>query len=552
MKVSFKIGGFGLKKKVLSCCLVLLVICVYFSTIENISGYNETRPFDDSPKKSFILGNSAYNERSAQIHNGIVTWVRWTENPSEIYVYNGTHTIRVTNNDFDEFSPQIYNNRICWGGFPSEAPEIYYYNGSKLLQLTNDKQRKTAPQIDQHQVVWVTQVPSRYTAIYSFNGSNIKLVHNTTWIEHFHISKGKMVWQETDGSDLEIFYYNGSHTTQITDNDLTDYHPINYGGKIAWLEGNQPETRINMYEEGVITQLPHEIWNYDLYGIDSETILFTGHGDENSFVFLFDGEKIHQVSTTTNEASEPTMHRGQIVWIENPDKRVKGEELVFYNGSRLMFTDNSYTDYYQDIHAGQVVWERYRNNIPFDVLYTSFNKSTNAIPPVSEIDSGLSLEQFSGQIKPPKSKPLNISLYWELNGTTEYYAAEDNLLHFLVKGVRGNPMANVSMYVGLMSPEGSWRHGGKAKTDVNGTCMVMVEFDQIGEWTIRCHGGFQGYDPTIFYENVTIEQKPPVEDSVKGIPHGNDDLSDTTYNDYRYIILSAIVMTGAFFYNKNA
>ncbi len=39
------------------------------------------------------------------------------------------------------------------------------------------------------------------------------------------IYEDKMVWQAYDGNDDEIFYYDGTKTIQLTDNDYDDLYP---------------------------------------------------------------------------------------------------------------------------------------------------------------------------------------------------------------------------------------------------------------------------------------------------------------------------------------
>jgi hypothetical protein len=48
-------------------------------------------------------------------------------------------------------------------------------------------------------------------------------------------NRGEVVWQQYDGNDYEVFYWNGSVVTQITNNTGNDYAPrINDNGQIVW------------------------------------------------------------------------------------------------------------------------------------------------------------------------------------------------------------------------------------------------------------------------------------------------------------------------------
>jgi len=68
------------------------------------------------------------------------------------------------------------------------------------------------------------------------------------------IDAGKVVWEGYDGSDWEIFLYNGTTTTQITSNSYNDYSPQIDAGKIVWY-GDSPDYEIFLYDGGTTTQI---------------------------------------------------------------------------------------------------------------------------------------------------------------------------------------------------------------------------------------------------------------------------------------------------------
>ena len=121
-------------------------------------------------------------------------------NDSEVYLYDGT-TILYSENDYDDEDPRICGNKVVWHastGGPGTAPEIVQYDHS--------------------------------------TGIGIEITQNTTTDMCPEISGSNVVWQGHDGEDYEIFIYDGTTTTQLTNNSYyaSDGHPKVSGSNVVW------------------------------------------------------------------------------------------------------------------------------------------------------------------------------------------------------------------------------------------------------------------------------------------------------------------------------
>ena len=57
------------------------------------------------------------------------------------------------------------------------------------------------------------------------------------------LSGSNVVWSGNDGNDFEVFLYNGSETTQLTDNDIDDrFVKISDDNNIVWQQQNISES----------------------------------------------------------------------------------------------------------------------------------------------------------------------------------------------------------------------------------------------------------------------------------------------------------------------
>lgn len=95
-------------------------------------------------------------------NNGQAVWVanhtNTNHNFNEIYFYNGTSTIQITNNSIRDDLPQIADNGfIVWQAFDGQDDEIFLYTGQSIIQLTNNTNHDRFPQIskDGKYIYWV-------------------------------------------------------------------------------------------------------------------------------------------------------------------------------------------------------------------------------------------------------------------------------------------------------------------------------------------------------------------------------------------------------------
>ena len=75
-------------------------------------------------------------------------------------------------------------------------------------------------------------------------------------------NNGHVVWYGHDGSDYEIFLYDGASTTQLTNNAHSDWNPqINNTGYVVWYGSDGSDAEIFLYDGASTTQLTNN--SYD-------------------------------------------------------------------------------------------------------------------------------------------------------------------------------------------------------------------------------------------------------------------------------------------------
>ncbi|MEW6382120.1 MAG: hypothetical protein AB1611_21300 [bacterium] len=106
-----------------------------------------------------IRGNAinSFNDWEPSINaQGYAVWRGYDGSDCEIYLYNGTGTIQLTNNSFDDEQPRINaQGYVVWYGHDGHDNEIFLYNGSRTIQLTDNSSDDLTPNINNNgYVVW--------------------------------------------------------------------------------------------------------------------------------------------------------------------------------------------------------------------------------------------------------------------------------------------------------------------------------------------------------------------------------------------------------------
>jgi hypothetical protein len=122
----------------------------------------------DGSKTIQLTNNNTQDSFPNINNNGYVVWAGYDGNDDEIFLYNSSKTIQLTDNDYKDIFPDINDNGyMVWAGksgaFDYEKDgnyrfnefEIFLYDGSKTIQLTNNNTQDSFPNINNNgYVVW--------------------------------------------------------------------------------------------------------------------------------------------------------------------------------------------------------------------------------------------------------------------------------------------------------------------------------------------------------------------------------------------------------------
>jgi len=216
-----------------------------------------------------ISSGSFYNQNPQMSNNGTIVWEGYDTStyvggsvPWQIYLYDGTTTTQLTNGQCRCGHPQV-NDRgeVVWWAFDGTDRGIFLYNGTTTRKISdNDYASNRYPKINNAgQVVWDAHNGTGFE-IYFYDGATTKQITSTGGPNAAPDinNRGEIVWHGYDNGSYKIYLYDGSSIRQISDNSSWNVNPkINDDGHVVW-EGKDSSGRyvINYYDGSTVVQIP--------------------------------------------------------------------------------------------------------------------------------------------------------------------------------------------------------------------------------------------------------------------------------------------------------
>ena len=346
-----------------------LAAAVGVSTAWADDGDSDQEIFFYNGTSTIQLTDNSYHDYRPQIDGGQVTWYGGEDcGGHEIFLYDGTSTIQLTDNDYDDGFPQIDSGQVTWAGLEGGWDwEIFLYDGTSTTRLTDNSYGDHSPQIDNGQVTWFGNVDGAEIFLYDIASATTTRLTDTPYGNYGpQIDGGQVAWYGSDGNDFEIFLYDiaSATTTRLTDNSYGDFYPQIDSEQVTWTGyegGDDPEIFLYDIASATTTRLTDN--SYDDLGpqIDSGQVAWSGYeGGDDPEIFLYDIASATSIRLTDNSYDDhgPQIHSGQVAWYGyegGDDAEIFLYDIASATTTRL--TDNSYIDSFAQIDNGQVVWQ---------------------------------------------------------------------------------------------------------------------------------------------------------------------------------------------------
>ncbi len=231
-----------------------------------------------------------------------VVWTEFQNNletfpyASEIFLFDGTNILQLTEDDQRDFNPSIDGNYVVWqktdNPWNMHEHDIYLYDGTETIQITDDSADDQYPLVSDGNIAWLKEEGLAYYDGKSTTVLSARVFWSWTQRENFDIAGKKVVWSESVSGNSEIFMYDGSTTIQLTDNSYDDSLPRIHDDRIVWLGNNE----IFLYENSSTIQLTFDGLDKNGPEVGKNFIAWSAL-NSSSFadVFIYDGSTTVQL-----------------------------------------------------------------------------------------------------------------------------------------------------------------------------------------------------------------------------------------------------------------
>ncbi|MCK9591631.1 MAG: hypothetical protein M0Q91_06455 [Methanoregula sp.] len=281
------------------------------------------------------------------------------------------------------------------------------------LVAKSDSEKYNAIASDEGNVAWVeygSGTDSGYYSrtIYRYNVSSGRkelVIRDTSWKRDLAISGDRYVWSDGRG----IFLYDdaqGKLTFLYSPN--SQYSPCIYGDTVLWVETNEWEYSLVMYDvvSGTHHTVVSSVGSLDSPAISGDRVVYREVGPTNDLIILLNITTREKTVLCDEPGSRamPAIDGDSVVWV---DGRNGPYQVFLYDlksrDSKPVSPSYSF-QMYPDISGNLIVWEDYRNSSTGSLGFREgggdirlYDRTTNMTQIVAEGPFSLEFPRVSGE-----------------------------------------------------------------------------------------------------------------------------------------------------------
>ena len=305
--------------------ITYLTILIFFMSILVLGA---TLSFADKYVTRQITDN-ADADYAPSLYNGTIAWYSDVDGDNDIYYWDGTSTTNITNNLASDTDPSLYDGSVAWHGDIDGDYEIYYWDGTNTIQVSEDVSIDYAPSLYDGEIAWKSSATQR---THYWDGATVtQFYDNGTGETYPSLYNGQIAWQESAlGANSTIyeaiFYWNGTSTTVLDRFTSTSHNrvPSLYDGTIAWR--NESGYDIWYWDGTNKTRVTNNSSYDNNPSLYNGQIAWNGNVDGDYEIYFWDGSSITKITDNTASDSAASLYNGEIAWVSDVD----GDSEIYY------------------------------------------------------------------------------------------------------------------------------------------------------------------------------------------------------------------------------
>ena len=178
------------------------------------------------------LTDNALHDMFPAMAGGILVWEEWGGPSWRILRWTGSTAVPLSEAGVDAWSPDTDGSGVVWSQGPSrffpQDAAVYHWDGSETAQVSGSA-GGMEPTISGESIVWETSAGIRM-----WTGSTTVVIPGSAGGHAPAVSGTQVVWHASDGSDDEVYYWDGLATQQLTHNAIDDRNADIWGNRVVW------------------------------------------------------------------------------------------------------------------------------------------------------------------------------------------------------------------------------------------------------------------------------------------------------------------------------
>ncbi|REK09445.1 MAG: hypothetical protein DWQ37_18585 [Planctomycetota bacterium] len=245
------------------------------------------------------------------------------------------------------------------------APDKGAYLGDVefvIERLTDNDTYDTNPRVDGDKIVWEGRGGTdggTDEEIFYYDGTTVtQLTENSDLDREAEVSDLGIVWERGNSSAREIIFYDGSETP-LTSNAVSDDNSSLSDERLSWEQGDGAAVEVWTWD-GVnppsnLSNLPAVI-DLQPYAEGNNTVWVSG-SVPNRQVRFFNGTSTSIIGTSTFSIEDPRSDGDHVVWEGFKQSGNNQREIYYYNGSTVqLVTNDNVFDFDPQVEGNTVVW----------------------------------------------------------------------------------------------------------------------------------------------------------------------------------------------------
>ena len=196
--------------------------------------------------------------------------------------------------------------------------------------------------------------------IFRFDGSTTTQLTQNAELDRFpKMSSGGTIWERGNSTTQEVILWDGVSETPLTANAVFDGTATISGSRVAWQQGSGTEVDIMSWEAGVTTNLSNIAGSERTVSIDGNRSVWISGSVPNISVMLKDGANAPApvVTSTTTTLEDPRISGQNVVWEGFAGGTSNDREIYLNDGvTTTRLTINAFPDFDPRIAGNNVVW----------------------------------------------------------------------------------------------------------------------------------------------------------------------------------------------------